>query len=245
VLALETTTQRMNEFLSIASHELRTPLTSIIANVQMSARAVDSLSDIPESQRPKAERLHTLLDRTRRQLERMDRLVGDLLDVSRIAADKLDLRVEPTDLAAIIRDVVEGQRAAWPDRRITLNGARGSIITAADGDRVGQVVTNLLANALKYSLPSAPVTVSVRVQGNAIRVAVRDQGPGLSSEQQAFLFARFSRVPGIQQQSGSGIGLGLGLYICRTIIERHGGAIGVESIPGQGSTFWFTLPREG
>jgi signal transduction histidine kinase len=75
-----------------------------------------------------------------------------------------------------------------------------------------------------------------------VRVAVRDHGPGLSAEQQAHLFERFYRVPGIEQQSGSGTGLGLGLYICRTIVERHGGTIGVKSAPRAGSTFWFTLP---
>jgi signal transduction histidine kinase len=239
VLSLEETTRRMNEFLSIASHELRTPLTSIIANVQMSARTVAKLSDTTA---PKVDRLHTLLGRTERQLDRLDRLVGDLLDVSRIAAGKLELRLDAIDLAAILRDTVEGQRAAWPDRRITLSGDRTPTIIQADGDRVGQVITNLVTNALKYSLPSAPVAVSMRAEGSAIRVAVRDHGPGLSEAQQHLLFERFSRVPGITQQSGSGIGLGLGLYICRTIVERHGGTIGVESAPGLGSTFWFTLP---
>lgn len=159
----------------------------------------------------------------------MDRLVGDLLDVSRIAVGKLDLRLEPIDLAAIIREAVDNQRAAWPERRITLTGCRTSTIIEGDSDRIGQVIMNLVTNALKYSTSNAPVAVSMRAHGTSLRVAVRDQGPGLTAEQQAYLFERFSRVPGIQQQSGSGIGLGLGLYICRTIIERHGGAIGVEA----------------
>ncbi|MGH2487605.1 MAG: sensor histidine kinase, partial [Ktedonobacterales bacterium] len=89
---------------------------------------------------------------------------------------------------------------------------------------------------------SQPVTIRVRLRGDNARIEVRDAGPGLSTEQQARLFERFYRVPGVELQSGSGVGLGLGLYICKTIVERHGGVLGVESAPGRGSAFWFTLP---
>ena len=103
---------------------------------------------------------------------------------------------------------------------------------------------NLLTNALKYSPSDQPVTVRVRRAGETARVEIGDHGPGLSAEQQAHLFERFFRVPGIEQQSGSGVGLGLGLYICKTIVERHGGAMGVESDIGKGSIFWFSLPLD-
>jgi len=104
------------------------------------------------------------------------------------------------------------------------------------------VVTNYLTNALKYSPPGASVAVTLAVERDHARVAVRDQGPGLTTQQMAHVWDRFHRVPGIRQQSGSGAGLGLGLHISHTIIEHHGGAVGVESAPMQGSTFWFTLP---
>ena len=111
-----------------------------------------------------------------------------------------------------------------------------------DADRLGQVVTNYLTNALKYSPTYCPVTVGLDVDARQARVWVRDEGPGLPPEEQEAIWERFHRVKGIEVQSGSGIGLGLGLYICRTIIERHQGQVGVESEPGQGSTFWFTVP---
>ena len=208
---------------------------------------------------PKMARIGRFLERSEQQIHRLNRLVGDLLDVSRIQAGKLELRREPCDLLAITRENVEAQRSAWPDRTITLDvdlPARDkALLVDADPDRISQVVTNFVTNALKYSPPDQPVTVRVRVvrantssqgsqssRGDAVRLEVRDHGPGLSAEQQAHLFERFYRVPGVAQQSGSGVGLGLGLFICKTIIERHGGAIGVDSVPGDGSTFWCTLP---
>jgi len=111
-----------------------------------------------------------------------------------------------------------------------------------DADRLGQVVTNYLTNALKYSPTYRPVAVGLDIEEKWAQVWVRDEGPGLPPEEQEAIWERFHRVKGIEVQSGSGIGLGLGLYICRTIIERHQGQIGVESAPGQGSTFWFTVP---
>ena len=184
-----------------------------------------------------------LLERTEQQLRRLDRLVGDLLDASRIQAGRLELRVERCDLLALLRDGVEAQRAAWPGRVISLDLPPYTTLPLdADPDRISQVVTNFLTNALKYSAADQPVAVRVRMQGDTARVEVHDHGPGLSVEQQSHLFERFYRVPGIEQQSGSGVGLGLGLYICKTIIERHGGAVGVASAPGEGSAFWCTLP---
>lgn len=188
-------------------------------------------------------RAHWLLERTSRQLVRMDRLVGDLLDTSRIQAGKLEMRLERCDLLEIVRDAVQEQRTAWPTRTISLDLPRHAVAPLlADADRIGQVVTNYLTNALKYSPGEQPVAARVRMQDGVAYVEIADKGPGLSPEQCERLFARFYRVPGIEQQSGSGVGLGLGLYICKTIVERHGGRVGVESVQGMGSTFWFTVP---
>ncbi|HKS69543.1 MAG TPA: HAMP domain-containing sensor histidine kinase, partial [Ktedonobacterales bacterium] len=247
-LAAAEATRRMNDFLGIASHELRTPLTSVTANVQMAERALRPLAEAERS-RPAdnseatLRHAHEMLERAKRQVTRLDRLVGDLLDASRIQANKLELRWEICDLRAVVREAVEAQRAAWPARSITLAVPRGGpVVVRADADRVGQVVTNYLTNALKYSVSDRPVAVRLRRQRGSVRVEVHDEGLGLSAEQQSHLFERFARAPGIEQLSGSGVGLGLGLYICKTIVERHGGRLGVESAPGTGSTFWFTLP---
>jgi signal transduction histidine kinase len=249
-LALEEANRRMDEFLGIASHELRTPLTSVTANVQLAERRLRSLSSMdaqgertPDEPGDDAQRAHMLLERSARQLTRLDRLVGDLLDSSRVQAGKLEMRPQPCDLMEIVRDAVREQRTAWPGRDITLDLPRRAAVSLySDVDRIGQVITNYLSNALKYSAEDAPVEMRLRVRGDTARVEVRDRGPGLTREQQEQLFERFYRAPGIEQQSGSGVGLGLGLYICRTIVERHGGAVGVESVPGDGATFWFTLP---
>lgn len=253
--ALAEVNRQMDEFVSIASHELRTPLTSVTANVQLAVRQLRALthetgakgSERAANEETKIARAALLLDRTERQVRRLDRLVGDLLDTSRIQAGKLELRIERCDLLAIVREGVEAQRAAWPDRAIILDVAAGgeAIPIHADADRVSQVITNFLTNALKYSAADQPVAVGVRLQGrrgDSARVEVRDHGPGLSAKQQARVFERFYRVPGITQQNGSSMGLGLGLHICKTIIERHGGMVGVVSAPREGCTFWCTLP---
>jgi signal transduction histidine kinase len=110
--------------------------------------------------------------------------------------------------------------------------------------RIEQVVTNYLTNALKYSPADRPVEVGVEVEPGKqqVRVWVRDQGPGLPLAEQGRIWERFHRVQGVEVQSGTGVGLGLGLYICRMIVERHHGQVGVQSASGQGATFWFTLP---
>jgi signal transduction histidine kinase len=112
----------------------------------------------------------------------------------------------------------------------------------ADPQRVAQVISNYLNNALKYSEEEKPVSVRLQVEGKLVRVSVQDEGPGLSPESRSHIWERFYRAPGIEVQSGSSVGLGLGLHITRVIVEQHHGQVGVESTPGQGSTFWFSLP---
>ncbi|MBA3822962.1 MAG: PAS domain-containing sensor histidine kinase, partial [Ktedonobacterales bacterium] len=242
--ALVEVNRRMDEFLGIASHELRTPLTSVTANVQLSARGLARLREagdlIPTTALTRYEHL---AGRTAQQLARLARLVDDLLDVSCITAGQLALRVAPTDLRRVVQEAVALVQTAWPERTITMSYPRsGALTLVLDGERISQVVVNLLTNAFKYSAPDTPVRITVRRGRGTVRVRVQDQGPGIPRGQQAQIFERFYRVPGIEQQSGSGVGLGLGLYICRTIIERHGGTLGVTSTPGVGSTFFFILP---
>lgn len=246
-LALLEANRRMDEFLGIAGHELRTPLTSIKGNIQLARRQLQKgmpqggtrAEDVPD----KLKLVEGLLDRAERQIRLQNRLVGDLLDVSRIQANKIELTMEPCDLAGILREAVRDQCQLSPSRTISLNlPAEKTIPVLADADRVGQVVTNYLTNALKYSAADQPVAVSLEIVGKMARISVRDEGPGLSSEEQQYIWERFHQVERIKVQSGSSGGLGLGLHICRTIIERHQGQVGVQSAPGEGSIFWFTLP---
>jgi signal transduction histidine kinase len=251
-MALEESTRRMDEFLGVVSHELRTPVTVIKSTIQAllrraertehaDAQARTTASASPAGQAPSRDA--EVLRRTDRQINRLTRLLDDLVDMSRIRAGKLDLRLEAADLAAIVHDVVEGQRVAHPGRSITLDGAEEMPVPVfADPERIGQVLTNYLTNALKYSVAENPVAVRLSVLDGTARVEVRDIGPGIPPEEHERVWDLFHRVPGIEVQSGSGVGLGLGLHISRTIIERHGGEIGVVSTPGEGSIFYFTLP---
>jgi hypothetical protein len=237
----------MDTFLGIASHELKTPLASLKLGLQLTERHLRTLAKRQIESRSDGERPLELIleDLTlpRQQMERMERLVNDLVDASRIQAGKLELRLELTDLVPLIQQVVEAQRRATPERTISLFLPEESpVAVLADPGRIEQVITNYLTNALKYSSAESPVAVGVQVAEQQAKVWVRDAGPGLPSEEQERIWERFHRVKGIEVQSGTGVGLGLGLHICRTIVERHQGQVGVESLPGQGSTFWFTLP---
>jgi signal transduction histidine kinase len=242
-LAFREANAQMDTFLGMAGHELKTPLTSIKLSLQLAERRFQQMArrepDVAQKLAPFFEQSM----RTESHVERLERLVNDLLDVSRIRAGKLELRLESVDLAAIVREAIEEQRQAAPARSLMAHLPTGlSIPVTADGDRIGQVVTNYLTNALKYSLEDRPVEIGIISEDHHARVWVRDDGPGLPAEELDSIWERFHRVKGIEVQSGSGIGLGLGLHICRTIIERHQGQVGVESEQGLGSTFWFTLP---
>ena len=247
-MALREANAQMDTFLGMVGHELKTPLTSLKLALQLAERrSQQALQRTPDA----ANAVVPLLELAARpllQADRLDRLVNDLLDVSRVQAGKLELHPAAVDLAAIVREAVEEQRQANPARVLILQFPDDfSLPVTADADRIGQVVTNYLTNALKYSPADHPVNVGLAVEGQQARVWVRDEGPGLPTEEQERIWDRFHRVKGIQVQSGTGVGLGLGLHICRTIIERQQGQVGVESVPGQGATFWFTLPliRQG
>ncbi|HKV83342.1 MAG TPA: HAMP domain-containing sensor histidine kinase [Ktedonobacterales bacterium] len=244
-LALVEMNARTDEFVSIASHELRSPLTSLKAALQLGERRLRRVAaheTPPADLATQLESVMGLLATAEQQVERQNRLVGDLLDMSRIRANKLEFYLTPCDLATVVGEAVEEQTLSWPGRVITLAGPQGDVPIEGDAHRLGQVVTNFLTNALKYSPPDAPVAVSLSVEGGYAKVAVRDHGPGLSAEQRNHIWERFHRVPGIKQQSGSGAGLGLGLHIARTVVENHHGQAGIESAPGRGSTFWFSVP---
>ena len=247
-LALSETRAQMDTFLGIASHELKTPLTSLKLSLQLSQRQLRKLTrsnDGAASSRENAG-LHSAveqLERTAQQVQRLEVLVNDLVDVSWIQAGQLELRLDQANLVAIVREAVEAQQQAAPERSIRFQPpADLSAPVSVDAGRVEQVVTNYLTNALKYSPADQPVEMGVEVEAEQVRVWVRDQGPGLPLAEQEHIWERFHRAKGVEVQSGTGVGLGLGLYISRIIVERHRGQIGVDSTPGQGATFWFTLP---
>lgn len=244
--ALQEVNRRFDEFLSIASHELRTPLTTIRGNIQLTLRRLQTIErQEGEESKNKEEfdRLRVPLLYAQHRVNVQNRMIGDLLDVSRIQANKFELLMRACNLAKVVHEAVEDQRYMAPERTIELDmPSDENIMVMADADRISQVVHNYLGNALKYAPVDRPIRVRLEKENELVRVSVTDEGPGLSPEDQQHVWERFYRVKGIETQSGSVSGLGLGLHICRIIIERHHGRFGLESTPGKGSTFWFALP---
>jgi signal transduction histidine kinase len=242
--------QRMEASMAILSHELITSLTVIKGSLQLAELMVKRLvraevpltTDVVRQLAP----LQSLLQRAMQQVNIEHNLVNDLLDVSRIHADQLALVQVPCDLASIVREAVEEQRRFARARTIHLEvPAEQRVMVSADPDRIGQVVTNYLTNALKYSAADRPIWVRLEVSGALARVSVQDEGPGLPLTEQERIWELFYRVEGVKVQRGANEGRGIGLYICRTIIERYQGQVGIQSTPGKGSIFWFTLPLVG
>lgn len=249
-LALQKANLRMDEFLGIASHEMRTPLTIVKANVQMAERQAKSLAQQAADAghallEQHVQSLRTILGRARIAIGRQERLVDDLLDVSRIQEGELDMRPSLCDLVEVARECVDEASITHANRVIEISAPNRPVRINADRDRIHQVIENYVGNALKYSGVQGPVSVRLRVRGGVARLSVIDNGPGLPEQELPRVWERFYRSPDVGHRGGSGVGLGLGLFICRNIIELHGGAVGVESIAGQGSTFWFTLPLAG
>jgi PAS domain S-box-containing protein len=229
-MALRRANQSMDEFFAIASHEMNSPITAIKGYIQLAEFRLHSGSLVGG--------LETL-QQADYQCNRLSRLVGDLLDVSRARQGKMMMRFSPCDLIAIVQRTVEEQQVSAPERSIHLSlPALKAVPIVADADRIGQVLTNYLSNALRYSPQEAPVVVSLRVEAGKACVAVRDEGPGIPLEQQELIWERFHQVDLLNFSSG----LGLGLYISKMIICQHQGSVSLESAPGLGSTFYFTLP---
>ena len=239
---LEHLNKLKDEFLSFASHELRTPLTSILGDAQLAQRDLKRQEAIAstETQAQGIQQAENNLDRIVHQTKRMGRLINEMLDITRIRDDMFELKTsEDLNLVELVRRVVE-QMKATADRSIVLEANEEAIRGTFDADRIEQVLNNLIDNAVKYSPPDKPVEVRIERQFNEATIRVRDQGPGISKEEQELIFKRFYRAHS-EDASETG-GLGLGLYIAHKIVTRHGGRLWLESRPGEGSTFYLTLP---
>jgi PAS domain S-box-containing protein len=221
-----------SEFVSTVSHELRTPLTSIRGALGLLAAGLGG--ELPES-------AEELVDVALRNSERLMRLVNDILDLEKADAGKLELRPVPLILAEVIDTTLS---CMWPVARQAgvklVSHVPDDVVIDGDRDRLVQVVTNLVANGIKFSPVGARLEVRVARGPSRVRVEVADQGPGIPEEQQPLLFQRFQQLDGSDRRVYGGTGLGLA--ICKAIVEQHGGQMGLQSTPGHGSTFFFELP---
>lgn len=219
---------KKDEFIALASHELKTPLTTIKGYLQV-------LSKLKQESMPQH-----FLNKSLNQVDKLNTLVEDLLNMSRIEAGQLNFNLEVFDLKEMLRDLIDTFTYSSQTHKVIKELGNSEAIIEGDKQRIEQVVLNLLTNAIKYSPAADAVYVSLEVTENNVTVKVRDEGIGLTTDQQKQLFTRFYRA-----ENTSGIsGLGLGLYLTKQIIDRHLGSIIVSSEYGKGSEFSFTLPRE-
>lgn len=228
------TENKVSEFYSMLSHELRTPLTSIKVALHLLEREkADSLTD----------RARQLIFLGRRECDRLIRLVSNLLDIERIEVGKLALYRESIDAVEVVAETIALMESLASERGIHLHSeVEGSdLFIYADKDRIIQVLTNLISNALKYSPDNSEVVVKIESGPEFIAFCVIDKGAGIDLADQSKLFERFYRVSADEQPPTEGAGLGLA--ICKGIVEAHGGRIGVQSEPGKGSSFFFKIPR--
>jgi len=223
-----------DEFISIVSHELRTPLTSIHGSLGMLASGL--LDAEPETGK---RLLEIAVDST----ERLIRLINDVLDVERIESGKVTMDKHICTVADLMTNAANVMQAMAEKFGVTLSVTPLSIEVWADSDRIIQTITNLLSNAIKFSPQGATVWLSATHQNDHVLFQVKDQGRGIPADKLETIFERFQQVDASDSRNQEGTGLGLA--ICRNIVQQHGGRIWVESVLGEGSTFYFTLPVEG
>lgn len=225
-----------DEFLTLASHELRTPLTSTLLQCQMLLRR---LRKDPQAA-PGAPWLERSLVLSETQLKHLKRLVDDLMNVAQINSGRFHLEPVPLALDELVREAAEGLREASRQAGgdIVL-GEISPVRVRGDKGRIGQVITNLVTNAMKYA-PGSPVEIQLHQHAGQAELSVRDFGPGIPLEHQARIFGRFERAPAHPSTSG----LGLGLFIAAQIVQAHGGSIALESEPGQGCLFRLKFPLD-
>jgi signal transduction histidine kinase len=220
-----------NDLVATVAHEFRTPLTSLRMAVHLCTEQIAGpLTD------KQAELLHT----AREDCDRLQGMVDDLLDMSRIESGRVEVYPLPTETTSLIAAAVNEYKAEADAKGVSL-GARVStpgVSVLADHERIGHVFSNLLGNAVRYTPKGGSITLGAEVKNGTVRFTVADSGTGIPQEYQNRIFEKFFQVPGAELK-----GTGLGLYIAKEIVSAHGGDIGVESKPGEGSIFWFTLRR--
>jgi NtrC-family two-component system sensor histidine kinase KinB len=219
-----------NDVVATVAHELRTPLTSLRMAVHLLAE---------QAVGPLTAKQGDLVFAAREECDRLQAIVDELLDLSRIQADRIELRLAALDPEQLVAEAIDAQRSTAAPREVHLRSELlpGTALVQADRERVLLVLANLIGNAIRYGPVGGHVTLRAARAGAALRFEVRDEGPGVPVEHRQAIFDKYVRAPG----AASG-GAGLGLFIAREVVLAHGGELQVEGREGGGATFWFTLP---
>lgn len=221
---------RKNQFIAVASHELKTPLTSVKAYAQLLKHTYEHSTDAF---------LQNGLKKVDTQVDKMTRLVGDFLNLSKIESDKYHMNLENFDVGELAKEVVSDIQLTVSTHVINLD-LSGNLVVYGDREKISQVLTNLLSNAIKYSPGEKEVLVKGILEDEMVKLMVLDKGIGVRAEEHGRIFERFYRSR--FNDNISFTGFGIGLYICAEIIRRHNGEIGVRSEHGKGAEFYFSLP---
>lgn len=232
---LEQADRIKDQFLSMASHELKTPVTSIHGYVQLLMRRMKKQSPLSAELFP----IRDILIKVDEQTKHLIGLISDLLDMNSLRLGKMPFQLALCDLCCLCKEVVEGQRPLT-DHLIESSFFPNRVVVQADKERLFQVVTNLVTNAIKYSPVDAVIRVGVRQMSTEAIISVQNDGPALSQEQQEIIFEPFQRS--FEVQSSGVPGWGLGLAISQSIVEQHYGRLWMESVEGKGTTFFVALP---
>jgi len=220
-----------DDFINLVSHELRSPLTVIMGAINTVLSEGANLSE---------EETRQLLRDAALESETLSHLLGNLLELSRVQAERLVLHAEAIDVRRVIQEAIEGIKRQSSVRQFVVSAPQKLPPVYADPLRLERIIYNLLENAVKYSPQGREIKVTVKPDGEQLVIGVSDRGVGISPADQAKLFAPFQRLE--ESRLGGVRGVGLGLLVCQRLVEAHGGRIWVESKPGRGSTFFFTLP---
>jgi len=224
---------RKNDFIAMASHELKTPLTSIKAYLQLLSRKLAPSND---------NFINSALHIANLQVNRMTDLIHGFLDLSKLEPGKLKLNLKEFQINELIEETISETILISPNHKIIYLPDE-KITVVADREKIGQVISNFLSNAVKYSNKGTEINLCLKQQGGSVEVVVADQGFGIKAKDQERLFQRFYRVENARMKNISGFGIGL--YLASEIIQRHKGKIWVESAENKGSTFYFSLPLPG
>lgn len=221
--------RKKDEFISIASHELKTPMTSIKGYIQLLERSLDKNDK---------ETIRARLHKVQNQIEKLNLLIADLLDISKIESGKLKFNRQYFSFDNLLEHLIEVMQQSNPQVKIVKKGSvDGNIF--GDEMRIEQVIINFITNAIKYGPDGEEIHINSEIRDNELYFSVKDFGIGMSEEHQQKIFEKFYRI---EETSERFQGLGIGLYICQEIIDRHKGKIGAHSVLGEGSEFYFQIP---